>query len=140
MVIHIQEQSSSTIHHKFHLAVEEDTLFELDQYSYEKLITHLEAMNPFEAIRLAKEINKENGFEVVSFVAIAGFKARLKNQNGNIRNEKSKIKIVNKGNCYSQRDCNTSRKLHKSLMSLEEKQNKKIKMQKGYMRLLNLQK
>lgn len=48
--------------------------FTLDQQSYGKMIDYMNTLTPFEAIRYAAEINKMNGFEVVSRVEIAEWK------------------------------------------------------------------
>lgn len=77
--------------------------YTLDSESYQQLICYLDTLTPFEAIRQAEEINKMNGFEVVSRVEVGKWKksvkAKRKFQNGNSLKQNENIK-----NAYFQKD------------------------------------
>lgn len=108
--------------------------YTLDGISYSNLISCLETMTPFEAIRQAEEINKINGFEVVSLHTIRSWKRKMKNQNPIFASKKSKWNSY-KGIGFSEIEIQKfeSRKLQKDNLEI-----KKHQLQKGYMKLLSL--
>src|SRR5690606_33937515 len=103
----------------------------LDKSSYEALINHLNTLTPFEAIRYANEINKMNGFEVLSRVVIREWKKtaseNLKNKILNMKNPKTESHFHKNKTAISQ-----SRKSKYGFSKSKIDQ-----LQRGYMKLIN---
>jgi hypothetical protein len=62
------------------------------------ILDMLNKENPFKAIRLATEFNRENGFELISYAQIKLWKREIGNQNNEIlKNEMSKMEKLERG-------------------------------------------
>lgn len=108
--------------------------FTLDQQSYGEMIDYMNTLTPFEAIRYAAEINKMNGFEVVSEMQVREWKKAVR-ENEKIKTSES---IFQKSNLTLGNKESESYKGNQSEIENIKMKKAFSEYQKSYMRLLSV--
>lgn len=136
--VNTYSQSNSSCDSAAQLDSESADSFTLDQSSYAQLISSLDRLSPFEAIRYAQEINKMNGFEVVGGVEVGRWKREMRNENQFKRSdENEKIKIMFR-DTPSYENVEIKMELREShVYGKSENEILEYEMQKSYMKMLS---